>query len=289
MIRCLLLCLLLCLHLLFPGLTVADDSLAALEQVIDQRNNLQPGLDNYSVRLVYDKVPEPLQGSSAKIPAQGEPALTKYWQRGTAGLVISSNGQTVSSPGEPANPLLPEALSNGLESILLPANRTEQRNKIAGLGKLKISDTIFGQTVLKRIELDFNPPASLQEAFFSRDLPLPQQQVSKLYFDIDDGTHTLQELGVLTSAGLKLTLEMRYHQVPGGFLPERIKITSPDGQIDDLFEISYQEIEGFSLPARFIRKLQAPDRQNSLIVTFEDYQINHPFPDEIRARMEPRQ
>lgn len=281
MVRCFLFCLL----LLLPCLTAADDHLQALEEIARQRADLQPSLENYSARIVYDNVAGLLPGQPSDAALPDSPALIRYWQRGKPGLVAISPEQTVSS--EQQHPLLfKELLSNGLEDALIPAGRSAERLRIAGQAEIKTADTILGQKLLKRIELTFAEPTSLQEAFYSSALPLPQEEITKLYLDIDAGTHTVQEVGLLTADGLKLTVEMRYDEIPGGFLPERVKITSPDGRIDDLFEVAYKEVDGFVLPAKFTQKTRRPGLHGDLVVAFEDYRINETFPADIQARLE---
>jgi hypothetical protein len=281
-------CLLICFFLLAPGLASANDRLQALEQTACQGLNLQPGLERYSARIVSVQVADMLHELTAETPAPPAPSLIMYRQCGKPGLVTTLN--------EPADPVgqqiadhFAKILSSVLERTLIPEGRSELRRRIADRADIKTADTLLGQTLLKRIELTFETPVALQEAFYTRDLPLPQESIAKLYFDIEDGTRTIQEVGLLTADGLKLTMEMRYHQVPGGFMPERIKITSQDGRIDDLLEITYKEIGGFSLPASITQIMRRPGQQENLAATLEDHQINQPFPENIRRRFELQQ
>lgn len=46
----------------------------------------------------------------------------------------------------------------------------------------------------------------------------------------------------------KLTVEIRYFDAFGGKLPQRFRITSPDGKVDDLFEAQLSEVAEFYLP-----------------------------------------
>ena len=63
------------------------------------------------------------------------------------------------------------------------------------------------------------------------------------------------------------------------------QITSPDGKIDDLFEVNLVEIDSFLLPASMLRVIQRPELQETLEVFFKGYQVNQPIPEDIQARL----
>lgn len=280
---------LVCFLLFLPSYAIGDDLLADLEKTVSQRANLRPGLEQYSARLISDQISEVFTTIAKKNPDQAPPAptpeLIHYWKQQRPALVAvrdaSVNGIAQKTAGYFA-----DQLAGGMSSTLIPASKAVQRHEIAGQALVKTSETRLGQTLLKRIELTFEKPVSLQEAFFTRSFPLPQEGIVTLYFDLDAGTNTIQEFGLLTAEGLKLTAEMRYAEVPGGYLPERIKITSLDGSIDDNLEIAYEKIEGFTLPVKFSRSVRRPGEEGKLLVTFADFKINQPFPQEIRERFE---
>ena len=278
--------------LLLPGASLGDGLLTDLEKTVNQRENLRPGLEQYSARLISDQISEVFatiaKTSSNQTPPAPTPELIRYWKQQKPALVVvrdaSINGIARKTAGYFA-----DQLAGGMGSTLIPASKAAQRRQIAGQGMVKTSETRLGQTLLKRIELTFEKPVSLQEAFFTRSFPLPQEGIVTLYFDLDAGTNTIQEFGLLTAEGLKLTAEMRYAEVSGGYLPERIKITSLDGSIDDNLEITYEKIEGFDLPVKFSRSVRRPGEEGELLVTFADFKINQPFPQEIRERFEQQQ
>lgn len=282
-------CLLVCLFLLFPALVAAEDRLLPLEETVRQRGQLQPGLENYSTSIKTEKIDALLQkfsaGESQSETVPARPVLTWYWQRSKGSLVSARNGQQNDFVQKIVNHFS-DLLAAGSENTLIPAGQAELRRQLARKASIKTTDTLLGQTLLKRVELSFAEPIALQEAFYTSDLFLPQKQISSLYFDIDAKAHTIQELGLLTAGGLKLTAEIRYHEVQGGFLPERIKVTSPDGSIDDLLEITYGDVEGFSLPVKIVRTVRHPELKDDFDADFVDYRVNQPFPDSIRTQFE---
>ena len=109
--------------------------------------------------------------------------------------------------------------------------------------------------MLYEVITTFSQPTDIKEAFYVEGMRLPQKEILSLTFDIDTKRDVISELTISTNSGLHLTVEIRYIAVPGGYTPERFKVTSPDGNIDDLFEVKFLELEGFHLPASMLRKL----------------------------------
>ena len=85
--------------------------------------------------------------------------------------------------------------------------------------------------------------------------------------------------------GLQLTVEVRYLEVTGGLIPERFQITSPDGKIDDSFEVKFIEVDSFLLPASMLRVIRRPELQENLEVFFKGYQVNQPIPEDIQTQL----
>lgn len=278
--------------LLLPGYAIGDEPLAALEETISSNNNLRHGLEQYSARLISAQTGEVfasvVNNTPNQIPPASTPDLFYYWRRHKPSLVVVRDGSNNGITQKTAS-YFADQLAGGMVTALIPPQRSAQRNEIARQATVKSSETQFGQTLLKRIELTFEKPVSLQGAFYTHSFPLPQDGIVGLYIDLDIGTNTVQELGLLTAEGLKLTTEMRYAEVSGGYLPERVKITSLDGSIDDNLEIIYGKIEGFDLPVKFSRSVRRPGERGELLVTFEDFTVNQPFPQEIRDRFEQQQ
>jgi len=268
-----------CLFLLLPALAIGDDRIAALEETALNRNNLQPNLEQHSCRISFDNLEALVRTAHHPTgsPLPEVSPLARHWQRNRQELVTTINAQPTQAE-QPFLEALALILSSGLDDALIPDGQTEQRQTIATQATIKTAETQLGQTLLKRLEFTFDTPASLQEAFYTQQLPLPQNQISSLYFDIDVSNRTIQEVGLRTAEGLTLTLEIRYQEVPGGHLPARMKITSPDGKVDDLIEVTYEKVEGFDLPVKLVRVINRPGQQETLVITFDNYRINQPFP-----------
>ena len=138
---------------------------------------------------------------------------------------------------------------------------------------------------IHHLEITFAQPTDLEQAFYVDGLRLPQKQIKSLVFDVDGTTGTVNELGITTEDKLQLIVEIRYIEVANGHIPERFKVTSPDGKVDDLFEIQFTDIDGFFLASRMQRTIRRPDHQENLEVVFKNYRINQPLPLEIRNRL----
>ena len=146
------------------------------------------------------------------------------------------------------------------------------------------TETKLADSVLQRVEIVFATPADIGEAFYGNGLRLPQKDIVKLQFDLDVKTRTVRELTVQTADGASLLAEIRYRPATGGFIPERVQVTSPDGKVDDRLEITFTEVDGFLLPAKIVRSLDRPDLKDNLEVTFSNYRVNQPFPAEVDAQ-----
>lgn len=282
-------CLLVCLFLVLPALVAAEDRLDPLEATVRQLEQVQPGLESYSADIKTENPDRLIEKIS---PARPQPeaipagtTLAWYWLRDKGGLIASMDRQSIDFRQKAASHMA-ALFSAGSESSLIPAGQKQARRNLARQASIKTTDTLLGETRLKRIELSFSQPATLQGAFYTHNLHLPQDMIRNLYFDIDAKTQTVQEIGILTADGLKLTTEIRYHEVLAGFLPERIKITSPDGSIDDRLEITYGDIDRFSLPTRIAWIVRHPERQEDIAADFAGHRVNQPFPDAIRTEFE---
>ena len=182
-----------CLFLLWPGLASSDNRIAALEETALHRNNLQPDLQQYACNVSLEDLAA--LAHVAQLPSEATlpelAPLTRYWQRNRQGMVTTGDTQLTAAE-QPLVEILARILESGLGRPLIPAGHAEQRQTITAQATVKTAETQLGQILLKRIEFTFDTPTSLQEAFYSKDLPLPQEQVTNLHFDIDSGNHTLQ-------------------------------------------------------------------------------------------------
>jgi len=285
MIRPFVLLCLLCTQLV-AGPAAATDGLALLETAATAQLRQQPGLENYQVTVETGKVAEMIQRMTASMPPDlprpVAPVLTKYWQRQPAFNLVLAEGGSTGPYVQQMIERFSASLAVDLEDALLPEDQAAARAVLAEHATLKTVETSLADQLLHRLELTFSKPTDLDGAFYAADLRLPQKQVTALSFDIDAATRTLRELTVLTAAGLKLTVEIRYHRTDAGYLPERVSVTSPDGSVDDSIEVVYGRVGDYVLPQKMLRKLHRPDLEEDLAVDFRNYQVNTEFPANVR-------
>lgn len=285
MSRMILLLTILCLAL--PVGASAENRLALLENAVQSAASLQPGLNSYRVTVHTERIAETIASMTAGMPPDMPrpqvPVVVKYWRRGTPQSLIVAEGDQAS----PFMQQMVERVSSSLaiepELLLLPPDKGLQRQRLADLATIRNSETNLAGNLLQRMEILFPSPADIGEAFYGNGLRLPQKDVVKLQFDIDGKSRTIHELTVQTGTGELLLAEFRYQPTAGGMVPERVRVTSPDGKVDDRLEITFTEVDGYLLPAKTVRRLNRPGLQDDLEVIFSDYRINQPFPAEIET------
>lgn len=273
------------LILTFPSLVFAADDLAVLESVVAAGEQVQPELLNYQATIETTRVEEMLnritEVNSQGIKPPPLPVIYKFWQREGEHLVYVEKAQT--------NPSLEKIdlqkladLAIDLDKILLPPGRAGQRRDLVKKAKITLSDVALADSLIHRLEITFNQPTDLAQAFYADGIGLPQERIKNLVFDVDGTTGTVNELGIVADDELQLTVEIRYIEVPGGHLPERFKVTSPDGRIDDLFETKFTEVDGYILPLSTQRTIRRPDLRENTEVLFKNYRLNQPVPAELQ-------
>ncbi len=275
--------------LALPMTTRAENRLAPLETVVQAADSLQPGLTGYQTTVHTARIAESIASMTAARPAEMPrpqvPVVVKYWRRGTPrSLIVAEGGQN-----SPFMQQMVQRVSSNLtiepEGLMMPAGKAAERQRLAGQATVRGTETKLADSVLQRVEVVFATPTDIGEAFYGNGLRLPQKDIVKLQFDIDVNTRTVRELAIQTATGESLLAEIRYQPATGGFLPERVRVTSPDGKIDDRLEITFTEVDGFLLPARIVRSLNRPDLKDNLEVTFSNYRVNQPFPAEIDVQL----
>lgn len=279
---------LLCLVLALPAGLYADDSVEVLESVAAANASVQPGLQNYLATVEIPDIMQVMNRFRDTLPAEAVPALPvikKFWQRdGMAIFFIEDEDQPPYV--EQLIKMLDENLAKEPGELLLPPDRSAQRRTLMKGASIKLSEVSLAENLIRRLEISFEKPTDLKGAFYVAGTYLPEDLVATLVFDIDSRTKTVSELQVARGDGLRLAAEIRYVAVAGGYLPERFKITSPDGKIDDLFEIKFTEFDGYLLPGRMLRSNRSPGREENLEVLFKDFQVNQPVPERLKERLE---
>lgn len=279
---------LLCL-LILPATTLADNSTNALESVVSSGIHVQTGLNNFLARVETSRIAEMMdrltKGMPDNVKPPSQPVIRKFWQSHGKGLVFAeSNGLTPYV--EKIVKQVSKNVAIELDEMVLPAGHAQERRDLLKTAQVKTSEVVLGNTTINQVEINFEAPTDLNEAFYVTGMRLPQKQITSLGFDIDSGMGTVNELRVSTADGLQLTVEMRYLKVADGYIPERFQITSPDGSIDDMFEVKFTEINGYMLPASMQRTIRRPDIKEDLIIYFKDYQINQPISADIQNRLD---
>lgn len=271
-----------------PSCLFAGDDLNILDQVVAANAKAQTGLQNYLVTVETSRIKEMMDNMTSGIPAEvappRAPVIFKFWQREGQGLIYASQTQLAPYVKKMVGQLSAN-LAVELNEMILPKARAAQRRTLTESASIKTSEVALADQRMRHLEIIFNQPTDLDEAFYASGMRLPQKQVSSLSFDIDTRTETVSEMNVLASNGTNLAVEIRYLEVDGGYIPERFQITSPDGKTDDLFEVSFAKVGEFVLPTRMLRTINRPNLQDKLEVFFKDYQVNQPIPEDIRARL----
>jgi hypothetical protein len=262
---------LLVLCLFVPFSAVAQEDL--IEAVSANYAAAHPGLASYQVRLKTDKIAEMITIMTANLPPDmvrpTEPELSKFWVRGN-GFTIRANGPVMPTMQQMIA-RFSEQFSVELSAFLLPAEQQARRTALFKQAKTKSTDTVIGDERLHGVEIVFSKPTDLAGAFYGTSLGLPQRAVTRLVLDIDAQKRLLRQMVIETEGGARLIADIRHANLPGVPLPSEIRITSPDGHIDERFTTTFTEVAGFQLPARQERQIRRPDRTEAFTVEFFDY------------------
>ncbi len=276
------------LSLVLPSLCWADNDLTVLESVASATARTQPSLRNYHARIETSRIKEMMaqltKGMPEDVQPPPAPVIYKFWQRDGKGLVYADKTGLTPYVDKIVNQVS-GSLAVELNEMLLPAKNKELRQQLASQAQTKASTVALADNLTHHLEIIFDEPKDLTEAFYVNGMRLPQKQVKALSFDIDTRMNTVNEMHIVAGNGLQLTVEIRYIEVDGGYIPERFKVTSPDGTIDDLFEVSFTNVEGYVLPASMTRTIRRPELQENLEVSFKDYQVNQAVPAELLNRL----
>jgi len=276
------------LILTIPPLLFAADDLAILESVVAAKKRVQPGLQNYFVTVETPLIEEMMTRLAKDLPPDVKsprpPVINKFWQRKGESLVYASNTQLTPYFEKMVGQISAD-LSIEPNEMLLPSEQAEQRQDLVKGAKITVSDVALADKLIHHLEITFAQPTDLDQTFYANSLRLPQKQITALVFDIEDATGTINELGIAAENKLQQIVEIRYIEVPNGHIPERFKVTSPDGKIDDLFEVQFTVVDGFRLPSRILHNIRRPDLQEDLEILFKNYRINQTIPLDVQDRL----
>jgi len=264
---------LLALCLVSPLTAIAQEDL--VEAVSTSYGSAWPGLDAYRVKIKTDKIRQMVERMAASLPKDmvrpAVPELTKFWQRG--------RGQVI----RPLIPVMPtmeqmigrfsEQFAVDLGSFLLPADRQQARAALLKQAKVKSAETVIGNERLHAVEILFPQPTDIAGAFYGTAFDLPQRAVTRLVLDIDTQKLALRQMTVEAEGTPALTVDVRHSDLPGVALPAEVRITSPDGSIDEKFVTTFVETGGYYLPQRQDRQIRRPGQDESFSVEFFNYEL----------------
>jgi hypothetical protein len=200
-------------------------------------------------------------------PAQ--PDLVKYWRRGL-GSTVRGSGTIMPNMQQMIN-RFSQQFAIDLDRFFFPADQTEQRAALFNKATVKNADTQLGTERLRNIELVFAEPVALSEAFYGNGLDLPQDGITRLDFEIDQNKMLLHQIVIESVQNPQLTVAIRHIENKGEYFPVDIRVTSPDGKIDDHFVTTMKTIDGFQLPVKQIRNIRRPGIVEEMEVQFLNY------------------
>lgn len=265
---------------------------APLEKVSRALTAVQPGLKNYLVTVQTSKIEEMLKRMTANMPPDmprpAVPVLRKYWLRSAGAALIRAEGESVFPYMQEMAARFSREFAVDLWSLFLPARAADRRRALLGSAAGQIYETRLEQSRTLTVAVTFPAPADLDGAFYGYGLDLPQQGVKTLVFDIDPDLQILKRLEITTDPDRHVIVEVRYAEVKEGHLPQEIRITTPDGSIDDRFATTFGPAEGYLLPVRQVHLMHRPDHQETITVDFSGYRVNTSFPDEVMKQLSVR-
>jgi len=281
------LCIGVLLMLLWPGLVLADDAIQLLARISRAYNDGQSGLKQYQVTVETDKIAELLAQMTASLPKDAprpeQPMIRKYWLRSSGRTLMRAEGLNVFPFMQEMVGRFSREFSIDLHQFLLPAGRSGIRQQILATAKISQSDSQVAGAHRISFEILFPVATDLQQAFFAEGLNLPQNQVEKLVLDVDPDQLIVSRLEISQPGKPALTVEVRHQKVAVGQLPSEIRVSTPDGSIDDLFRTEFVQLETFWLPSRQERISRRGGLESRMQVGFKDYQLNGPLPPGVAA------
>ncbi len=264
---------------------------ALLEQIGNHYRTFQKGLETYAVTVNTDKVGEMITRMTADLPSDvprpETPLLTKYWSRAVGASVVVASGHNLLPTMREMVDRFSREYAVDLPLNLLPADQAGQRAALFRQGALTVTETHLDHSRRLDVALHFAAPVDLNGAFFGRSLPVPQHNVKDLNFDLDPDRGVLYQVDFVTADNQRITLEIRNQTHGDRELPTELRVTSPDGRIDDRLQTVMGEAQGYWLPLRQIRSTNRPGRKETVTVTFTDYRLNLPLPPEVLRLLGP--
>lgn len=246
-----------------------------IDDVSRKYADAQPGLESYRVELKTDKINEMIARMTANMPQDmprpSEPQLIKYWRRGL-GSTVRAKGTVMPNMQQMIN-RFSQQFAVDLDRFFFPPDLHERRNVLIKQAAVKSADTQIGTDTLHNIELLFAQPVTISGAFYNIGLDLPQDGITRLEFEIDPKKMLLRQMIIESTDMPQLTVVIRHAEFDGEEFPVDLRITSPDGKIDEHFVTTIEKISGFHLPVKQVRNIRRQGLVEEMQVEFLNYEI----------------
>jgi len=246
-----------------------------IEDVSRRYANAQPNLESYQVELKTSKINEIIARMTASMPPEmqrpAEPQLIKYWRR-NHGSTVRASGAIMPTMQQMID-RFSQQFAVDLDRFFFPADQADRRTVLARQAQIKSTDTQIGSEMLHNIEFLFEKPATIAGAFYAAGLDLPQDGITRLEFELDQKNKLLRQIVIEANESPQLTVVIRHAELDGEWFPVDIRVTSPDGKIDDHFVTTLKKISGFHLPTRQTRNIHRPGDVEEMQVDFLNYKV----------------
>ncbi|NIQ97141.1 MAG: hypothetical protein GWO11_01295 [Desulfuromonadales bacterium] len=264
----------------------AGEELRYLEETSRQYLASQPELRTYEVRVETSKLQEMLQSMTANMPSDlprpETPVLKKYWSR-------AAGRSTIRMETDQPFPYMAKMVRRfsdryniDLKTFFLPPEGGKARKSLLERATVTHFENRVEEARNLHISLEFTEPTDLGGAFFREGLRLPQNDILAMALDIDPEKKLLHRLEITTGAAGHYTVEIRHLHLETGHIPQDIRITTADGNVDDRLVTTFAETDGFWLPSRQLRTLRRDDTEETMTVEFIDYRVNIKLPPGVR-------
>ncbi len=261
------------LLLFIPLSALAQSSL--IEEVSRTYANSQPNLESYRVDVKTDKITEMIARMTASMPPEmqrpSEPKLVKYWHR-DIGSTVRGEGAVMPNMQQMIN-RFSQQFAIDIDRFFFPPDQSDQRAALIKQAELKSADTQIGNEIMHNIELLFAKPATISGAFYGTGLDLPQDGITRLEFEIDRKKKILRQIVIEAEEVPQLTVAIRHIEIGDEQFPVDIRVTSPDGKIDDHFVTTLATIASFQLPTMQVRNIRRPGVVEEMLVEFLNYKV----------------
>ncbi|AMV71337.1 hypothetical protein JCM30471_31740 [Desulfuromonas carbonis] len=260
-----------------------------LEQIGSNYRSSQPGLESYAVTVSTPKVGEMITQMTSSLPAEVPrpevPVLTKYWSRAVMASVVLAEGKNLQPTMQEMVERFSREFAVDLPLSLFPPSRAIDRADWLRQGTVEVTETRLDGHRRLGVRLRFAGPVNLDGAFFGRSLPVPQNNLTELSFDLDPDLRLLYQVDFVSAANQHISMEIRHQEFSGKMLPTEVRVTSPDGRIDDHLQTEMGRVQSFWLPVRQVRSTVRPERKETVTVTFSGYRLNLPLPPAVLQRL----